>query len=152
MLASDQRCPYFEESVLPMEKRSPKDWPNPKKWPTFGTYEAFQKAAQLYRLTPEIVAVQSTDRKCPDCGKIFLKPRERCCAGCRVKRRRVTNATNQRNWQKARAHPNTVNENGSSLVADSRGSIRKSAVIHQATPFSTLNCITSVKSERRAQL
>src|SRR5215475_6466224 len=40
LLALDQRCPYFEQCVLPMETRD--------RWPTPIQGEAFRKAARLY--------------------------------------------------------------------------------------------------------
>jgi hypothetical protein len=100
LLALDQRCPYFEESVLPMEKRREKDWP------TFAQGEAFRKAARLYHDTfPETVPVQLADRMCPDCGKRRIEPRKRCCSECRIRRRKATNAANQRKWQKSQGSP-----------------------------------------------
>jgi hypothetical protein len=115
LLAFDQRCPYFEEAVLPMGKRGERDWP------TFAQGEAFRKAGQLYREAFPETPVQPAGRMCSDCGKHPLGPRKRCCAECRIRRRKATNAANQRNWQKKGGHPNTVKENGSSLGAASRG-------------------------------
>jgi len=137
LLRLDQRCPYFELSVLPMEKRGERDWP------TFIGGQAFREAARIYHFAfPETVVVEPMVRKCPNCGKRRIGPRKRCCAECRTRRRKVTNAANQRNWQKARAHPNTVSKNGSSLVADSQGTNSKPAIIHQATPILAVNCMT----------
>jgi hypothetical protein len=99
---------------LPMERQ--------REWPTFAEGEAFRKAVQLYCVAfPEAAIISSPARKCPDCGKGVLGPRERYCARCRNRRRRATNAQNQRNWQKRAAHPNTVKQNGSSLRAASQG-------------------------------
>jgi hypothetical protein len=130
LLALDQRCPYFEKSVLPMEKRGERDWP------TFIGGQAFREAARLYHsVFPETVAVPPTTRKCPDCGKHRIGPRKRCCAECRNRRRKATDAENHRIWRKETAQRHTVNENGSSLVADSRGTNSKPATVYQPTPF-----------------
>jgi hypothetical protein len=116
LLAVGQRCPYFEESVLPMEKRSERDWPS------FAMGDAFRKVARLYHEAfPETVAIQSENRKCPDCGKGSVEPKKQFCAKCRIRRRRAANATNQRNWRKQAAHRNTKDEIGSGLGAASRG-------------------------------
>ena len=37
-------------------------------------------------------------RECPDCNRPKLKPRQRYCDDCRVKRRRKTNRENQRKY------------------------------------------------------
>jgi hypothetical protein len=87
-----------------MEKRGEKDWP------TFAQGEVFRKAASLYHsVFPETAIVPPATRICPDCGKHPVEPRKRYCAGCRSRRRKATNAANQRKWQKAMVHPNTVN-------------------------------------------
>jgi hypothetical protein len=115
LLGLGRRCPYFELSVLPMEKRKETDWPS------FKQGEEFRKAARLYHLIfPETEIVEPETRKCPDCGKHRIGPRKRCCTECRNRRRKATNAANQRKWQKRRAHPNTVKQIRSSLGADSR--------------------------------
>jgi hypothetical protein len=118
LLSTDQRCPYFEQCVLPMEGRKEKDWP------TFAQGEAFRKAARLYHAAfPETVTHPPDIRKCPDCGKRPVEPRKRYCSECRNRRRKATDAGNHRNWRKTTDHRHTVNENGSSLGAASRGAI-----------------------------
>jgi hypothetical protein len=138
LLRLDRRCPYFELSVLPMEKRREKDWP------TFAQGEAFREAGRQYHLAfPETAIVEPTTRRCPDCGKHRIEPRKRCCAQCRNRRRKATDSANHRNWRKERGRRHTVNENGSSLRAASRTANSKSAVIHQPARFSEVNCIAA---------
>jgi hypothetical protein len=115
LLSAYQCCPYFEESVLPMEKRS--------LWPTSAQGEAFRKAARLYHsVFPETIVVLEI-RKCPDCGKRPVEARKRYCSECRKRRRKSTDADNHRNWRKAAAQRHTVKQNGSSLGAASRGTV-----------------------------
>src|SRR5258708_390394 len=143
LLGLDQRCPYFEKRVLPMETRREKDWP------TVVQGAAFREAARIYHLTfPETVAVQPTTRKCPDCGKHRISPRKRCCTECRMRRRKTTDAVNHRNWRKEGAPRHTVNQNGSSLGADSRASDLKSAIIYHVTPFFGVNCMTKAPAQK----
>jgi hypothetical protein len=126
-----------------MEKRNPKDWP------TFVMGEAFRKAARLYHLAfPETTVVESTTRRCPDCGKGRVEPKKQYCAKCRLRRRKATDATNHRNWRKEAAQRHTKEQNGSSLVADSRGPTRKSAVIHQESPKSGAQLYYASGSEK----
>ncbi len=115
LLALGQRCPYFEESVLPMEKRGERDWP------TFTQGKTFREAAQLYREAfPETVVVQPITRRCPDCGKHRIEPRKRYCAKCRIRRRKVTDTAKKRRWRNKGGQCPPVKQNGSSLGAASR--------------------------------
>jgi hypothetical protein len=116
LLSADQRCPYFENWVLPMEKRGEKDWP------TFVQGQAFLEAVKLYRsVFPETAPPPVETRLCPDCGKRSVEPRKRYCAECRNRRRKATKAQNNRNWRKLRDRRGTVKQNGSSPRAASQG-------------------------------
>jgi hypothetical protein len=132
LLLSGQRCPYFEEAVLPMEKRKEDDWK------PFAAGRIFREAAKLYHETfPETAAVEATTRKCPDCGKHRIEARKRCCAKCRIRRRKLTKADYQRKWRKEAVQRSTVNGNGSSPRATSQGTTSKPAVVYQFTPVSS---------------
>jgi hypothetical protein len=118
LLGLDQRCPYFEQSVLPMEQRKERDWP------AFAEGEAFRKAARLYHsVFPETATVTPEVRKCPDCGKRSVEPKKQYCVQCRIRRRKATDSGNHRNWRKQTVQRHTKDENGSSLGAASRGTI-----------------------------
>jgi hypothetical protein len=58
--------------------------------------KTFSAGAILYRrLHPDIASpgmAQAKLRKCPECRKATILPRERLCADCRKKRRRETMA------------------------------------------------------------
>jgi hypothetical protein len=129
-LTVNQRCPYFEECVLPMNKRREKDWP------TFAQGEAFRKAAQIYdSVFPETAPPTSEIRKCPDCGKRSVEPRNRYCAPCRDRRRKATKAANQRSRRKRAVERRTVKENGSSPKATSRAAISDTRYPLSDPPF-----------------
>jgi hypothetical protein len=101
-----------------MEKRGERDWPTPLQG------QAFREAARLYHATfPETAPPPVEIRKCPDCGKRSVEPRKRYCSECRKRRRKATNSSNLRKWRKTAGHRNTVNGNGSSSRAASRGSV-----------------------------
>jgi hypothetical protein len=118
LLGLGLRCPYFEQSVLPMEKRKENAWPTLREGMTF------REAAPTYRrlFLPETL-VERLERLCPDCGKHPIGPKKRCCEKCRQRRRRESDAVNHRKWRKASPQRHTVTENGSSLGAASQGTI-----------------------------
>jgi hypothetical protein len=127
LLALDKRCPYFEEAVLPMETR--------REWPTPLQGEAFRKAARLYHsVFPETILVEPTTRKCPDCGKHQIGPRQRCCGGCRIRRARAKKTVRQRKWRQKAGDCRRFNEIRSSLRADSQGSFSNTRLIDPRKP------------------
>jgi hypothetical protein len=73
-----QRCSYFEECILPME-RSLHD---------SGQRQQFNDAARQYRLAANVSSQEK--RACPDCGRP-MEPRQRFCPICADSRRRETN-------------------------------------------------------------
>lgn len=101
LLAFEQRCPYFEEAILSMEKRGGRDWPTSEEGKRLLDKESFLKAARLYRETfPEIVVRNFlADRKCPDCGKGSVEPRKQYCAKCRTRRLRLAQTKAKRTWR-----------------------------------------------------
>jgi hypothetical protein len=104
LLLDNQRCSYFETAVLPQGANTEWIGAHPKE------AAEFAEGAHEYRRTQSGFHGVVPTRKCPDCGKGIL-PRQRYCLECRNRRRKATNAENQRNWQKKVDHPNTVNEN-----------------------------------------
>lgn len=71
------RCRYFEECILPMEKR--KEWPGPSG--KAASYAAeFAEACRQYRLGNNIS--KGSSRLCPGCRRP-LEPRARLCPVCR---------------------------------------------------------------------
>ena len=73
-----QRCSYFEECILPME-RSLHD---------ARQRQEFEDAARQYRLAANVPSEEK--RACPDCGRP-MEPRQRFCPICADSRRRETN-------------------------------------------------------------
>lgn len=131
LLSLDQRCPYLEAAVLPMERRKETDWK------PFARGVAFREAAKLYHsVFPETVPPTVEVQKCPDCGKRSVEPRKRYCSACRNRRRKATNAENNRNWRKSTGQRDTVKENGSALGAASRAADSDTRYVDPPEPIS----------------
>ena len=81
LLADGKRCPYFEQSVLPMEDWQ---WKNPSE----GT--VFKNATHEYRirLMTERKAGRAI-RRCPNCRKNTVRPPAKFCDMCEADRRRA---------------------------------------------------------------
>jgi len=93
LLSQCQRCAYFEQSVLPMEKW---DWKNPAEG------RAFHGAADHYRMMHPDSLTAAAKRKCPDCRKRALLPRQRVCGECSQKRKKTSHAKAVRKWRRTR--------------------------------------------------
>ena len=105
LLAAGKRCPFFEASVLPMEQW---DWKNPSEG------VAFKNAAHQYRI--QIIkekASQPAIRRCSDCQKNTIGPRQRFCAECKAKRRRATKTSSQQQRRKKLSAVGHLRKNGS---------------------------------------
>lgn len=93
LLKTKKPCSYFETAVLPIGKNQ--EWA--KAHP--GEARAFEEGVDQYqRLHSGIPGLSSRRRKCPDCGT-QIGPRKRYCAVCGERRRKETNAANQRQWR-----------------------------------------------------
>ena len=93
LLSSGKACRYLEDSILPMEKW---DWKNPAE------RQAFQRAANDYRIMhPDFVSAPA-QRRCPDCRENALRPRQRLCDGCSKRRRKTSHAMAVRKWRRTK--------------------------------------------------
>lgn len=74
LLADCERCPYFEEIILPMRPEQP------------AVAKSLSKAPDAYRRLHKLQG----GRFCPRCGESPILARQRVCVVCRVKARRET--------------------------------------------------------------
>jgi hypothetical protein len=81
MSVAGQRCRYFEDCVMPMERSIEN--------PVYR--QAFEEAVRLYRVAAKLP--YADERPCPVCGRP-MEPRRRFCHACARARHRA----NQRAW------------------------------------------------------
>jgi len=102
LLSSRERCSYFETAVLPIGANQ--EWQ--KKYP--GEARQFEEGADQYlRAHSGIPGLAPRRRKCPDCGT-QIGPKQRYCAQCRDRHRKVSNAASQRRGREKEPSPSAV--------------------------------------------
>ncbi len=79
LATAGQRCPYFEQCVMPMEIR---EWKSPLE------QKDFAQAVYTYRIAADVSRQEKGKRICPTCNCRPLEPRKKYCYVCAEASRR----------------------------------------------------------------
>lgn len=101
-----QRCPYFEEYVLPMRISRETN-------ASAQRADALASAVRQYQTSTGIDSARTIKRICPECRRREIGPGKRLCGGCAKKRIRESN---RRSQQKIRSKHFDVRKTADSLI------------------------------------